>query len=79
MLPKILNQLEQMMPPLVARSHPKFKEWTGVGGRRMANLDCLGLGPQERMLLGREVVYPRGALLIWISGRLKGVKNHAAG
>ena len=51
----ILNQLEKLMPPLIARTHPQFKTWTGVGGRRMANLDSLGQGPKERVLLGREI------------------------
>jgi hypothetical protein len=76
----ILKQLEHVMPPLIARTHPQFKTWTGVGGRRMANLDSLGQGPKERMLLGREIVYPREALLAWIAGRLKeaGRQGHAA-
>jgi hypothetical protein len=76
----ILNQIEQVMPPLIACTHSKFKEWTGIGGRRMANLDCLGQGPKERMLLGREIVYPRETLLEWIAGRLKEAErqDHAA-
>jgi len=69
----IIDQLSQLMPPLVARNHPQFKVWTGVGGRRMANLDSLGQGPRERVLLGREVAYPRESLLEWIAGRIKPV------
>ena len=60
---KFLMEMEKEMPLLISRNHPKFREWTGVGGRRMANLDCVGQGPRERVLLGREIAYPRQALL----------------
>jgi len=45
----------------------------------MANLDCLGQGPKERMLRGREVVYPREALLEWIAGRLQAIPSRNYG
>lgn len=68
---KILAELEYQMPPMVLRTHPNFKTWTGVGGRRMANLDVENLGPRERVLLGRQIAYPRDALLAWIAARLQ--------
>lgn len=68
---RILGELEAQMDPMVLRTHPKFKVWTGVGGRRMANLDCLGLGPRERVLVGKQVAYPKAALLEWIAARLQ--------
>jgi hypothetical protein len=78
MLEKIIEQLKAEMPPLITRGHPKFKVWTGISGRRMANLDCLGKGPAQRVLLGREVAYPRESLLQWIAGRLSGAKGDSA-
>jgi hypothetical protein len=51
MTKSILEQLFQAMPSLITRTHPQFKTWTGIGGRRMANLDSLGQGPKERVLL----------------------------
>jgi hypothetical protein len=68
---KILEGVAGQMQPMVLRTDPNFKRWTGVGGRRMANLDCLGLGPKEKVLLGRQVAYPRDALLAWIANRLR--------
>lgn len=76
---EILDQLERELPSYITRSHPRPKEWTGVSGRRMANLDCLGQGPKERMLLGREIIYPRQALLDWIAGRLQEVDAQGKG
>jgi hypothetical protein len=77
MFEKVLREMEAEMPPLVSRTHPKFREWTGIGGRTMANLDSLGQGPEQRLLLGREIAYPRQSLLAWISRRLKVVPTPA--
>jgi len=77
MVTKFIGQLKQEMPPLISRNHPKFKEWTGVGDRRMASLNCLGQDTKERVLRGREIVYPLEALLEWIAERLREVGSHA--
>jgi hypothetical protein len=71
MLDNLLKEIRREMPSIVTRNHPKFKEWTGIGGRRMANLDSLGQGPEKRVLLGRTIAYPRDSLLAWIANRLK--------
>ena len=69
---KILAELRaDMEEPAILRSHPKMKAWTGVGSRRLANLDSEGKGPRERVLIGKQVAYPRDALLEWIASRLK--------
>lgn len=74
----ILAEIEAAAPPAVLRTHPKFKEWTGVGGRRMANLDVVDQGPDERVMLGRQVAYPRKSLLRWIARRLAAVPPRQA-
>jgi hypothetical protein len=44
--------------------------------RSMANADCQGTGPSERILMGsRRVGYPLKALCAWWADRVQVVKN----
>lgn len=68
---KILSAVEREMPEAVLRTDPRVKGWCGVGARRLASMDSVGEGPRERVLIGRQVAYPKGAPLEWIAGRLR--------
>ena len=64
-----LSVLIKELPPFVSRTHPRFKELTGYSGRTMANFDCLGQGPEKRILLGNSVAYERMSLIKWLEAR----------
>ena len=64
-----LSALLKEMPPFIARNHPRFKELTGYSGRTLANLDCIGQGPEKRIMLGNTVAYERESLIEWLSAR----------
>ena len=70
----VLRALEAELPPVIYRTHPKFKELVGISPRTMANADCRGEGPAERVRLGRVVGYPRESLLAWLRTRLVDMK-----
>ena len=40
----VLEDLKSSLPPVLYRSHPRFKELIGISPRTMANLDSLGVG-----------------------------------
>ena len=67
----LLDELRKTFPPVLYRTNPKFRELTGLHPRTLANLDALGRGPAERVLLGKTVGYPREALLGWLAERLR--------
>jgi phage terminase Nu1 subunit (DNA packaging protein) len=64
-----LSALEEVLPPFVARNHPRFQELIGYSPRTIANLDSQGLGVPERIMLGNVVAYPRHALISWLEAR----------
>ncbi|MFC1815166.1 hypothetical protein ACFL0M_04320 [Thermodesulfobacteriota bacterium] len=37
-----LSSLRDVLPPFVARTHPRLKELTGYSGRSFANMDSKG-------------------------------------
>ncbi|MCX5817120.1 MAG: hypothetical protein NTX75_12935 [Proteobacteria bacterium] len=57
------------LPAILFRNHPKFKELVGISARTMSNLDSLGLGPSEKIQVGRTVGYRRQVLLDWMQER----------
>lgn len=66
-----IKELAQALPPILYRTNPRFRELVGLSPRSMANLDSLGRGPAQRVLLGKAVGYPRQALLAWLAKRLR--------
>jgi len=67
----VLRKLGADLPPIVFRNNPRLRELIGLSPRSLANLDCLGQGPPERILIGRLVGYPRDALIAWLRQRSK--------
>jgi hypothetical protein len=64
-----LSALLKELPPYVARTFPRFKELTGYSPRTIANMDCLGEGPEKRIMLGNVVAYERESLIEWLEAR----------
>ena len=67
----IRELLEPVLPPILFRNHPKFKEWTGFSPRTVANMDSQGTGPGERLIVGRVTGYPRESFLRWLASRTR--------
>lgn len=63
------SELERILPPVVFRTYPRWKELIPYSPRSLANYDSLGTGPAERIRVGRVVGYPRAALLEWLRQR----------
>ena len=64
-----LSVLSELLPPLVQRTHPRFKELLGYSPRTLANMDSLGQGPEKRIMLGNTVAYERESLIEWLEAR----------
>lgn len=75
----IREMLEPVLPPILFRNNPKFKEWTGFSPRTVANMDSIGTGPDDRLIVGRVCGYPSDSILRWLESRSriisKGVTN----
>jgi len=51
---------------LVARSEVGRFSGGVVSPHYIANMDCRGLGPAERIRIGRKIAYPVDALIDWL-------------
>ena len=67
-----LSAILAELPPLVARTWPRFREVLGYSPRSMANMDALkqttGI---KRILLGNVVAYERESLIRWLEERCR--------
>jgi len=61
---------------LVARSEVGRFSGGIISSRYIANLDSLGLGPEERISIGRKIAYPVESLLVWLKNKSKELKNN---
>lgn len=62
-------ELEKTLPPILSRTEvPKL---TGglISAGRLANLDCLGLGPNPSIRCGRKIGYTREVFISWLRSR----------
>lgn len=63
------GEYEKLLPPFVSRKWPRWKDYIPICPRTMANLDSLGRGPSEKVMIAGTVSYPRAALLQWLKER----------
>ena len=65
--------------PSTLVSRDQIGNFTGglISQGRMANLDCLGEGPQQRLRIGRKIAYPVKNLIVWLSERAEIVEKKA--
>ena len=61
---------------LVARDQIKVFSGGAISSGRMANLDCIGEGPQ-RIRIGRKICYPVKSLITWLVGRSESIQPKA--
>jgi hypothetical protein len=58
---------------LVARTQQQLDKFSGglLNARTLANADCLGTGPKNRVRIGRKVAYPVQSLVDWMKAKQK--------
>jgi len=66
---KIDEIIEKWPSAVVART--EFSRFSGglYTERYLANLDCKGKGPKDRLIVGRKVVYPVRSAAEWLLSR----------
>lgn len=68
---RVLETLEKELPPVVARKEVYRLTGGLISPRHLANLDSAGLGPKERIKIGRHVAYDRDLFIAWMSDRIE--------
>lgn len=64
-----LAAIERVLPPIVFRNWTKWGDIIPISPRTVANDDCLGIGPKEKLYLGRVVGYPRCAFMEYLRSK----------
>ena len=64
-----LADIEKVLPPVVFRNWPKWRDILPMSPRSVANDDCLKCGPAERIYMGRNAGYPRAALMAYLRAK----------
>lgn len=59
--------------PLVARSEVGRFSGGLLNARTLANMDCKGSGPANRLRVGRKIAYPTADLVAWMQSRVEPV------
>lgn len=67
--------LEQELPPIVFRNWKDWKKYLPVSPRYVANLDSLGTGPDEKVMIGGVTGYPRESIIRFLKDRAKPVQR----
>lgn len=65
----LLADIERVLPPIVFRNWPKWRDVLPMSPRSVANYDCLGVGPSERIYMGRNAGYPRSSLMAYLRAK----------
>lgn len=61
-----LADIERILPPILFRNWPKWKDVLPMSPRSVANDDCLGVGPTERVYCGRNAGYSRASFMDYL-------------
>ncbi len=64
-----LADIEKVLPPIVFRNWPRWRDILPMSPRSVANDDCLGIGPAEKIYMGRNAGYPRSALMTYLRAK----------
>jgi hypothetical protein len=68
---EILSAIAEELPPVVFRNWNRWRDVLPMSPRSVANDDCLGKGPAERVYVGRNAGYPRAAFLDYLKKRTR--------
>lgn len=65
----VLAEIEKVLPPIVFRNWPRWKDVLPMSPRSVANDDVLKLGPKEKIYMGRNAGYPRSSLMEYLRAK----------
>lgn len=65
-LEAILQEIEAALPVVVFRNWARWGDVIPLNPRTIANDDCLGIGPREKIYLGRVAGYPKAAFMEYL-------------
>jgi len=66
-----LTEMQQALPPLIARKEVEKFLGGVVKSKTLANADAEGSGPEIRFKIGRTIAYQTESLLRWLEQRSK--------
>jgi len=64
-----LADIEKKLPPIVFRNWYQWKDVLPMSPRSVANDDSLGIGPKEKIYMGRNAGYPRASLMAYLRAK----------
>ena len=65
----LLAEIENELPPIVFRNWPRWRDVLPMSPRSVANDDCLGKGPGERVYVGRNAGYTRASFMAYLRAK----------
>lgn len=65
-LETLLSAIEEALPPVIFRNWPKWRDIIPISPRSVANDDSRGVGPEEKMFLGRVAGYSRASFMEYL-------------
>lgn len=68
---QVLAAIAAELPPIVFRNWHKWRDVLPMAPRTVANDDSIGEGPTEKVYMGRNAGYPRGAFLEYLRKRIR--------
>jgi hypothetical protein len=74
---KSIVELKETLPIVFPRKDVGRLTGGIVHPRTCANLDSLGLGPDDRFRVGKIVCYTREAFIVWLGKRIKKIQTNS--
>jgi len=66
----IFDKMAEVWPSaVVARAEMKTFTGGALTKKSMSNFDTLGIGPGQKIIIGRKVCYPKDVLVRWLRER----------
>jgi len=62
----LLAEIEKILPPVVFRNWVRWRDVLPMAPGSVANDDCLGKGPKEKIFVGRNAGYPRASFMAYL-------------
>ncbi|HNZ29834.1 MAG TPA: hypothetical protein PKJ42_07570 [Candidatus Goldiibacteriota bacterium] len=73
---EILLAIAEELPPVVFRNWNRWRDVLPMSPRSVANDDCLGKGPAERVYVGRNAGYTKKSFIDYLRKRTHFTEKH---
>jgi hypothetical protein len=64
-----LAEMKQKLPVIIFRNWRGWRDTIPISPRTVANDDCLGIGPKEKLYMGRVAGYPRDSFMEYLRAK----------